>query len=226
MSLQDKLDAYKAEWESGKPPYNVPASVVETVHRATDEMIASGQADRALKAGAQAPTFLLPDADGNPISSEALLKKGPLVITFYRGVWCPYCNMDLQAIQAALAELQAAGGQVVAMSPQLAPNSRRSQRDNKLTFPILIDKGAEVANAFGIRVVLPGYLQDLYRSFKTDLAVINGDPSWSVPMPARYIIDRAGMIAYAEVNPDYTRRPDPTELLPTLNRLRQTYAVT
>jgi peroxiredoxin len=134
--------------------------------------------------------------------------------------------MDLQAIQAALSELQAAGGQVVAISPQLAPNSRRSQRDNKLTFPILIDKGAEVANAFGIRVVLPGYLQDLYRSFKTDLAVINGDPSWSVPMPARYIIDRDGVIAYAEVNPDYTRRPDPSELLPTLNRLRQTYAVT
>ena len=112
------------------------------------------------------------------------------------------------------------------MSPQLAPNSRRSQRDNKLTFPILIDKGAEVANAFGIRVVLPDYLQDLYRSLKTDLAVINGDPSWSVPMPARYIIDRDGVIAYAEVNPDYTRRPDPSELLPTLNRLRQKYAVT
>jgi peroxiredoxin len=226
MSLQDKLDSYKAEWESGRQPYNVAASIVETVHRATDEMIASGQAELALKEGARAPTFVLLDADGNYVSSAELLKRGPLVITFYRGVWCPYCNMDLQAIQAALSELQAAGGQVVAMSPQLASNSRRARRDNKLTFPILIDKGAEVANAFGIRVVLPGYLQDLYRSLKTDLAVINGDPSWSVPMPARYIVDREGMIAYSEVNPDYTQRPDPSELLPTLNCLRQIHALT
>jgi peroxiredoxin len=222
MALQDRLDAYKAEWESGRPPYNVPASVVETVHRATDEVIASGQADFALKVGAQAPTFVLPDADRNLVSSSELLKTGPLVLTFYRGIWCPYCNMDLQAIQAALGEIQAAGGQVVAVSPQLAPNSRRSQRENKLTFSILIDKGAEVANSFGIRIALPGYLQDLYRSLKTDLTVINGDPSWTVPMPARYIVDQHGVIAYAEVNPDYTRRPDPSELLPTLSRLRQT----
>src|ERR1700753_1553950 len=225
MSLQDRLDAYKAEWESGRPPYNVPASVVETVHRATDEMIASGQAECALKQGAKAPKFLLSDADGNPVSSEELLAKGPLVVTFYRGVWCPYCNMDLQALQEALPKIRKLGAELVAISPQTAPNSRKSQRDNHVEFPILSDKGNEVADAFHLRFELPDYLQELYKKvFNNDLAVANGEPSWTLPMPARYVIGQDGVIRYAEVNPDYTTRPDPEELYPVLEKLAKVAA--
>ncbi len=101
MTLQAKLDAFKADFEAGKPPYNVPPAVIETMHRATAELIASGAADRALKAGDKAPSFQLADASGKfmppPTSCE-----GPLVVSFYRGVWCPYCNMELQALQDAL----------------------------------------------------------------------------------------------------------------------------
>jgi len=97
MSLQAKLDAFKADFEAGKPPYSVPRSVIETMHRATAELIASGAAQRAKKAGDVAPSFSLKDAEGNIVSSDELLKKGPLVVSFYRGVWCPYCNMELQA---------------------------------------------------------------------------------------------------------------------------------
>ncbi|WP_276328581.1 redoxin family protein [Nitrospirillum viridazoti] len=89
MSLQSKLDAFKADFEAGKPPYSVPPSVIETMHRATAELIASGAATRALKAGDQAPPFTLNDPDGKPVSSAALLARGPLVVSFYRGVWCP-----------------------------------------------------------------------------------------------------------------------------------------
>jgi peroxiredoxin len=221
MSLQEKLDAYKAEWESGNFPYSVPASIVETIHRATEELIASGQVDRALKSGAPAPTFALQDTEGRTVTSEALLERGPLVITFYRGVWCPYCNLDLQAFEACIQEVRATGSQIVGISPQTAPNSRRSQRGNNLTFSILIDPGAAVADAFGIRTELPPYLQDVYRSLKIDLAVINGDSSWSVPLPARYVIDRDGIIAYVEASPDYTRRPEPTGLLRVLEALNR-----
>jgi len=101
MSLQAKLDAFKADFEAGKPPYNVPRSVIETMHRATAELIASGAAQRAKKAGDVAPSFSLKDPEGNIVSSDQLLKKGPLVVSFYRGVWCPYCNMELQALEAA-----------------------------------------------------------------------------------------------------------------------------
>ncbi len=225
MSLQDKLDAFKANFEAGGAPWNAPAWIHEPMHRATAELIASGQAGRALKAGDRAPEFMLKDPQGNPVSSAELLSQGPLVVTFYRGIWCPYCNMDLQALQEALPELAAQGARLVAISPQTAANSRRSQRENKLSFPILSDPGNEVAAGFGLRFALPDYLSDLYKNaFKNDLAVVNGDASWTLPMPARYVIGQDGIIAYAEVNPDYTRRPDPSELLPTLQRLQRARA--
>lgn len=216
MKLQDKLDALKADFETNK----AQASAVAAMHRSTAELIASGQAERALKVGDRAPTFELPDADGKPVSSRSLLEQGPLVLTFYRGVWCPYCNLDLQALEAASGELRELGANLLAISQQTAANSRRAQRDNKLSFPIVSDQGGETANAFGLRWVLPEYLRELYRSFKVELPEINGEPSWTLPMPARYVIAQDGVIAYAEVNPDYTRRPDPSELLPSLKQLQ------
>ncbi|MDG3441206.1 peroxiredoxin-like family protein [Nitrospirillum amazonense] len=218
MSLQSKLDAFKADFEAGKPPYNVPPSVIETMHRATAELIASGAAARALKAGDQAPAFTLNDPDGKPVSSAALLARGPLVVSFYRGVWCPYCNMELQALQAALPAFEALGASLVAISPQLPVNSRKSVRQNALSFPILSDTHNEVAAAFGLRFALPGYLVDLYRTLKNDLPAFNGDQSWTLPMPARYVIAPDGTILYAEVNPDYTRRPEPEDMVPALRR--------
>ncbi len=216
MTLQAKLDAFKADFEAGKPPYNVPSSVIETMHRATNELIASGAATRALKAGDKAPAFTLKDPEGHDVSSAELLARGPLVVSFYRGVWCPYCNMELQALQAALPEFQAAGASLVAISPQTAVNSRKSVRQNGLDFPILSDTHNDVAAAFGLRFELPDYLVDLYKALKNDLPGFNGDPSWTLPMPARYVIGQDGTILYAEVNPDYTRRPEPEDMLPAI----------
>ena len=153
--------------------------------------------------------------------SADLLARGPLVLTFYRGVWRPYCNMDLQAIEDAADEIRALGASLVAISPQTAPNRRKSERENALSFPILSDHGNALANEFGLRFRLPDDLIAVYKGFGNDLTVGNGEPSWTLPMPARYVIDRNGVIAYAEVNADYTRRPDPAELLPVLRRLRQ-----
>jgi peroxiredoxin len=220
MSLQDRLNAFKADLEAGRLPFKVTEQHLEAMQRATTDLIATGQAQRALKAGDKAPDFTLNDPDGKPVSLRALLAGGPLVVSFYRGVWCPYCNMELQALQSALPAILARGATLVAISPQTAPNSRRSQRDNKLDFTILSDVKSEVANAFGIRFALPHYLVEVYKAFKNDLPVVNDDPSWVLPMPARYVIDTDGLIAYAEVNPDYTKRPDPSELLPVLDRLR------
>ncbi|WP_322053075.1 peroxiredoxin-like family protein [Paraburkholderia bannensis] len=222
MSLQDKLDAFRANFEAGGPPYNAPSHIHEPMHRATRELIESGAAQKALKVGDKAPTFTLMDAEGTSHSSTDLLARGPLIVTFYRGVWCPYCNFDLQAIQASLPDLESRGAQLVAISPQTAPNSRRSQRENHVTFPILSDPGNEVAAAFGIRFKLPDYLADLYKTvFKNDLALANGEASWTLPMPARFVIGQDGVILYAEVNPDYTRRPDPEELLPLLDQVKE-----
>ncbi|MRX08899.1 redoxin domain-containing protein [Pseudoduganella sp. FT25W] len=218
MTLKAKLDAFKADFEAGKPPYNVPYSVIETMHRATAELRASGLADGALKVGDRAPAFTLSDADGNPVSSAELLKQGPLVVSFYRGVWCPYCNLDLQALQAELPQMKALGANLVAISPQTASNSRKSMRQNDLSFPVLNDAGNEVAAAFGIRYQMPDYLIELYKSLKNDLPGFNGDDSWTLPLPGRFVIDTDGTILYAEVDPDYTNRPETELLLPSLTR--------
>ena len=216
MSLQDKLDAFKADFEGKK----ASPEVVAVMHKATADLIASGQAERTLKVGARAPIFTLPNAHGELVRSADLLARGPLVLTFYRGIWCPYCNMDLQAIEAAAEEIRALGVSLVAISPQTAPNRRKSERENALSFPILSDHGNSVANEFGLRFRLPDDLIAVYKGFGNDLTVGNGEDSWTLPMPARYVIGTDGVITYAEVNPDYTRRPDPSELLPVLLRLR------
>jgi peroxiredoxin len=219
MALQDRLDAFKADFVAGRLSFKPTKQRLATMQRATEELIDSGQAQRAKKAGDAAPDFTLLDPDGKPVSSRELLAKGPLVISFYRGVWCPYCNLELQALQEALPEIVARGASLVAISPQTAANSRKSQRDNKLGFPILSDVRSEVADAFGIRFALPDYLIEVYAGFGNNLAVVNDDPAWVLPMPARYVVGTDGIIAYSEVNPDYTQRPDPSELLPVLDRL-------
>ncbi|MBS1090049.1 AhpC/TSA family protein [Gluconobacter sp. Dm-74] len=224
MSLQAKLDAFKADFEAGKPPYNVPTSVIEVMHRATAELVASGAAEKALKAGDKAPSFTLNDPDGNPVSSADLLATGPLVISFYRGVWCPYCNMELQALETALPSFRELGANLIAISPQTAVNSRKSVRQNHLDFPILSDTHNDVAAAFGLRFALPDYLVDLYTNLKNDLPSFNGDDSWTLPMPGRFVIGQDGVILYAEVNPDYTRRPEPEDMLPALRKAAQSPA--
>lgn len=220
MSLQDKLDAFKAEFEGKK----APPEVVAVFHKSTAELVASGQAARALKVGDRAPVFRLPDFEGTTVASAELLTNGPLVVTFYRGAWCPYCNMDLQAIEAAALQICSLSASLVAISPQTQASSTKSKRDNALSFPILSDHGGEIAAAFGLRWRVQAELKAVMTAFKVDLATFNGEPSWSLPMPARYVIAQDGVIAYSEVNPDYTRRPDPSELLPILRQLRRSAA--
>jgi peroxiredoxin len=220
MTLQAKLDAFKVDFKGGKAPYFAPQEIHPVMERATAELIASGQAGRALKAGDRAPTFSLNDPDGRPVTSAELLEKGPLIISFYRGVWCPYCNLELQALQETLPRFQALGASLLAISPQTAANSRKSQRQNQLDFPILSDTHNDVAAAFGLRFALPDNLIDLYKILKNDLPAFNDDPAWTLPMPARYVIGQDGVIAYAEVNPDYTLRPEPDSFLSVLQSLQ------
>jgi len=216
MTLQDQLDAFKADFKT-----KAPAEAIDAFERSTQELIESGQAERALKAGDTAPEFTLTDPNGNPVSSKELLAEGPLVVTFYRGVWCPYCNIELKALQEVVGEIEARGAQLVAISMQGPENSRKSQRDNGLSFPILTDHSGALAGQFGIRWTLQHYLVEFHKMFKVELPVIHNDGKWQLPMPARYVIAQDGTIAYAEVNPDYTRRPEPSDLFPVLDQLAQ-----
>jgi peroxiredoxin len=216
MTLQDKLDAIKAAPASPKfrPEFG------PIVGRTIGALVASGQAERALKAGDRAPSFALQDQDAAMLASADLLKKGPLVVSFYRGVWCPFCNVELKALQEALGDVQARGASLVAISQQTLANNRKSRRENDLEFPILRDPGGELGAAFGIRWVIPEEMREVHRQLGGPIPTFNGEESWTLPMPARYVIGQDGIIAYAEINPDYTKRPEPSDLFALLDRLR------
>lgn len=214
-TLQHKLDEFKAKFKT-----QAPAEAFEAFGRSTQELIDSGQADRTLKAGDMVPDFVLTDSDGNDVALKDLLTKGPVVMSFYRGVWCPYCNLELQSLEQVAADIRDRGATLIAISMQGAADSRKSQEDNKLSFPILTDQNGELANKLGIRWTLQDYVVPMHEGFGVELPRIHGDGQWNLPMPARYVVDTNGTIAYSEVNPDYTRRPEPADLFPVLDKLK------
>ena len=222
MTLQDKLEAFTVSLiDSGA----IPKNIIDTLQHETAELIASKKAERALKAGQPAPSLSLKDSEGNVVESAKLLVAGPLVVTFYRGVWCPYCNIELKALEEARSSIEARGASLVAISMQNAANSRRSARENGLGFPILVDRHGVVAEEFGLRFALTPAVVKIYRDIlRNDLEAFNDDRSWSLPMPARFVIAQDGVVAYAEVNPDYLRRPEPSELIPVLDQLARARA--
>jgi len=221
MRLQEKLDAFTAELIGSK---KIPDEIVKELMIGIQEQVESGRVDRALKAGDIAPTFSLKEADGEIVSSDVLLQRGPLVVSFYRGVWCPYCNIELQALEEAKSEIEARGATLVSLSMQTPVNSRKSKRENDVHFPILTDERGVVAAQFGVYYSLSPRWVELNKKLGNDLTVINGDDSWSLPMPARFVIGQDRVIAYSEVNPDFTKRPDPSELFPILDRLARSSA--
>ena len=191
------------------------------MQRATAGLQNSGQAQRAARVGDAVQGFTLPDITGAIFRSKEHWGRGPLVVSFYRGFWCPYCNIELEALQETLGEIRARGAALVVISPQTAANSRRSTRVRGLQFPILIDQGNHVAAQFGLRFKLPPELIELYKGFGNNLPVVNGDDSWTLPMPARFVIDSVGIVRYAAISADYSIRPDPRDLLPILDTIAQ-----
>ena len=214
MPLQEQLDAFKTQFKS-----NAPEGAFEAFAKSTQELIDKGYAEKALKVGDKAPEFTLRDSDGNDVVLKELLAEGPVVLTFYRGVWCPYCNIELQALEAVAEDIRSRGATLLAISMQGSADSRKSQRDNNLSYPILTDQAGELSHQFGLRWTLQPYVIDFHKMFKVELPTIHNDGEWNLPMPARYVIDSDGAIAYAEVNPDYTRRPEPSDLFPILDKL-------
>jgi peroxiredoxin len=186
---------------------------------ATEYLIATRQAERALQAGNRAPSFRLRDQRGVEVASETLLRHGPLLLTFYSGVWCPVCNRDLRAFESLRPSVEALSASVVSVSLQMVAENAKAHAHLKLGFPILSDRGGRIARLFGVRWCIPEVLRDIHRKSGIDLPRLNGDESWSLPVPARFIVDRAGVIVYSEISPDQFGRSPPRNILPVLDHL-------
>jgi peroxiredoxin len=208
MSLQSQLDSLTAKLRA-----MVPAERLAVVDHAAEELTRSRLADRALKNGDHAPNFELPDGDGMLWRSEDLFRRGPLVIVFYRGRWCAYCNAQLAALQEIHPQIAEAGASLVAISPQTQKHSYMTRDMHKLRFPVLSDQGNQVARKFGLAYRLSPELQAMYERIMTKLPGYNGDQSWELPLAATYIVQSDGKISWARVDADWRHRPEAEELL-------------
>jgi peroxiredoxin len=191
----------------------VPGDVLAIHARVVAELKESGIAQRALPAGATAPSFELKDHQGALISSADLLSKGALVICFVRGRWDPFCCGQMEAMNARLPQIVEAGGSLVAISPQTVSQSFFMADQHKLRFPLLTDTGNVLARKFGLAYRVPEYQQTIYRRAFINLPFTNGDESWELPVPATYIVGKDAIISHAWVEPDYTERPEPADVV-------------
>jgi peroxiredoxin len=182
-----------------------------------------GAIGRALKVGQLVPDFTLPDAFGNQVSLKSLLAKGPVVIGFYRGEWCPFCNIELRALQEVMPKMQKLGATLVAISPEKPDHGIVMTEKNKLTFPVLSDSGNKVARQFGIVFQVGKELSAFARNaFKNDISLRNGQDSGELPVPAIYVVDRAGVIRFAHIDVDYmTERAEPEEIIAALEAIQK-----
>lgn len=214
MTLNSELRAYNEARRQ-----DIPADVREIMDRATRELAASGQADRALTVGDTAPGFSLPSATGRTVELKALLAEGPVVLTFYRGAWCPYCNITLHALQEHHDAITARGARLVAASPQIPDESLSLTEKHELAFDVLSDLGSDTAKQYGLAFDLPDELAAVYDTFGFDLQRVNAGHARTLPLPATYVIDRDGIIRWAFVDTDYTKRAEPADVLAALDAL-------
>jgi peroxiredoxin len=195
-----------------------PAEVFAAIEAANAKLEISGIAGRALKAGDGIPDFDLPDATGKVVRSADLLAAGPLVISFYRGSWCPYCSLELKTLQQNLSEFRARGATLVAISPQTPDESLTTKQKNELAFPVLSDAGSKVARKFGLVFTLDETLKPIFKAFGIDLLAHNGVDTWELPIPATYVVAKSGKIVSACVDVDYRNRAEPAEILKWLEK--------
>lgn len=213
-TLADELDA-KASASSGK----TPPAVAKTMEDATKALRDSKIAEKAVKQGDLLPAFALPDAAGKTVNAKDLLAKGPLVVTFYRGGWCPYCNIQLRALQKVLPDFQKRGATLVAITPAKPDDTLSTSQKHDLAFPVLTDAGNAYAKSLGLVFHLPDDLRKVYQGFGIDLEKNQGNDAWELPLPATYVVDRSGRVIWSFIDVDYKKRAEPAAILKALDSI-------
>ncbi|MBB6731473.1 peroxiredoxin-like family protein [Cohnella zeiphila] len=213
MTIKPLLDQAKEHFIA-----TAPEEVQSQVFRHIKEQQESGMVF-GLKEGDQAPDFTLADPLGEQVNLYDELAKGPVVLTFYRGSWCPFCNIQLRAYRQLLPEIEKLGGQLLAVSLQSPDNSLSHKEKENLTFQVLSDSNGRVAESYRVLYELPDYLRNLYTKSGMDLAEFNQTDRWILPITGTFIIDQEGIVRRAHVTPDLMIRMEPQEIIDQLNKL-------
>jgi peroxiredoxin len=214
-SLSDELEIRKSEFIDV-----APQDFQEIMFDRMKAMAESEILDLAVKKGEIAPDFCLPDSNGNMVSSVDLRAKGPLVVIFFRGNWCPYCDATLRMVRKYTPHFKARGATVVAISPQTVEESAKIVKDAGLNFPVLSDINSEYAQLCNIAYVLDDVLRPIFEQLGVNIAETNADDSYILPIPATYVIQTDGRVAYSFLETDFTKRAEPVDVLNALPRLQ------
>lgn len=182
------------------------------------------KAEELYAAPEKAIDFILPAADGTSVRLHDLLEKGPVVLSFYRGGWCPVCNEQLQSFQEILPNIQDAGAALVAVSPEMPEHAADTALGNELDFYVLSDKNNTVARGYGLIWEVPedareGFSNWLKETTGRSLADYNAAEGYELPVPATFVIAPDGAIVYSFIDPDYRKRADNADILDALGRL-------
>ncbi|NNC93673.1 MAG: AhpC/TSA family protein [Acidimicrobiia bacterium] len=215
MTLAEELEAFAAK---GRATHDAHRKAVYA--RAAEWLADTDILERALGAGDRAPMFELPDAFGNRVKLADVLESGPAIVSFYRGSWCPFCNMELRALQRELESVEEAGATLVAISPNRPDVSLETIEKHELTFPVLSDHENRVARQFNlVHEVEPGMVA-YYRGIDRNIDEMNGSDAWELPVPATYVIDQSGVVRYAFVDLNHRVRAEPAEVVAAAAALR------
>lgn len=211
MNFEQELATQTETFEA-----NGPAGAAAFINAKIEELTASFSFDGVPGMGDPVPEFTLPDAWGQPVSLLEHLAGGPVVLTFYRGAWCPYCNIQLAAYQRMLPEIVAAGGRLIAISPQKPDGSLTITEKHALTFDVLSDAGNTVARHFGLVYTLQPDFRAALASFGIDFNAINGDDSGELPITATFVIGRDGRVILTYAETDFRKRLNPKIIIEAL----------
>ena len=211
MALQDELDHLTTLIRNETSP-----RLLAVLDAFVDDLRRQQLSQRSLSIGETVPNFTLRDQYHRPVTLYELLNEGPVVLTFYRGGWCPYCNRALKALHHARPDVEYRGAQLLAVTPESPENIERTVRKNSLDYRVVYDVNSEVARAFGVAINLSEYLRTFYRSLGLNLSLRHADVIVRLPLPATYLIHTNYTVQYAFVDEDYTQRAEIAEVLTAL----------
>lgn len=214
MGLQKRLDALKEEFTA-----NVPDDALAVMNKETEKLLASDIISNVIKVGEELPDGTLTNMNGGDVKIDRLINDKPLVISFYRGGWCPYCNLELKALESIANEIKALGANIIAMSPESIDHIRETKKNNGVSFDVYSDEGSRFAKELGLVFTLPKALQDIYLTFGIDVEKHNGESKFELPIPTTLIVKPNKEIVYIFADGDYSKRSEPTKLLEILKSL-------
>jgi len=218
IPLQEQIDRFVALGAE-----YVPEEMARQVNSHIEQLVESGVAACALKEDEQAPDFTLSDALGQAVTLSQLLTQGPVILIFYRGEWCPYCNLELRAYQKALPQFQELGATLVAISPQTPDHSLSTKEKHELAFVVLSDMGNGVAREYGLAFTLDEAGRALHAQMGADLPAYNGDDSWELPVTGTFLVDQSRTVRLASVDPNFFHRLDPSVVIARLKELMSSH---